>query len=114
MGHIILIAEEIVKFLARCPPELYACIKHSFVMTEWESFVEGSLRETKARDTRPLAGGKPMPVVAPNEIHPIVSEDSSDDEEEAKIGEPLTRTVAADGFAMRSGLDPEGEVSQLS
>ena len=114
MGHIILIAEEIVKFLARCPPELYACIKDSFNISEWESFVEGSLQETKARDTRPLAGGKPMPVVAPNEIHPIMSEDSSDDEEEAKIGEPLTRTVAADGFAARPGSEAESEVSQLS
>ena len=101
MGHIILIAEEIVKFLARCPPELYEAIKDSFVLSEWESFVEGSLRETKARDTRPLAGGKPMPAVTEMAKE---SEDSSD-EEEAKFGEPLTRTTAADGFAARSSDD---------
>ncbi len=111
MGHIILVAEEVVKFLARCPPELYTVIKDSFVMSEWEAFVEGSLRETKARDARPLAGGKPMPPAGSAEVKTTISEDSSDEEEEAKFGEPLTRTVAADGFAPRPGFD-EGEVSR--
>ena len=110
MGHIVLIAEEIVKFLARCPPELFAVIQDSFVMSEWEAFVEGSLRETKARDARPLAGGKPMQSAAPTESTVNVSEDSSDEEEEAKFGEPLTRTVAADGFAPRAGFDTEESV----
>ncbi|WWC90494.1 uncharacterized protein L201_005430 [Kwoniella dendrophila CBS 6074] len=60
MGHIILISEELVKFFNRCPPELYSKIKDAFNHNEWESFVETSLNEAKAKDTKPLAGGKPM------------------------------------------------------
>jgi len=114
MGHIILIAEEVGKLLVRCPPDLYAVIKDSFVLSEWEAFIETSLRETKARDARPLAGGKPMMPTPSTEATANASEDSSDEEEEAKFGEPLTRTVAADGFAPRPGFDTEGEVSHTS
>ena len=114
MGHIVLVAEEIVKFFARCPPELYDVIKDCFIMSEWDSFVEGSLRETKAKDARPLAGGKPMPSVVPTDTNTTMSADSSDDEEEPKIGEPLTRTTAADVFTHPGfdRFDTEGEVSQ--
>ena len=113
MGHIFLLAEEIVKFLARCPQELYAVIHKSFIMSEWEAFFEGPLQETRAKYSRPLAGGKPMLPTAPPEAVVPASEDSSDEEEEAKFGEPLTRTVATDGFAPRPGFDQEGEVSDI-
>ena len=105
MGHLILLAEDIVKFLSRCPPELLAVIQDSYNSSEWDAFVDGTLTETKARDTQPLAGGKPM--VQPAPISAVVSkveDDSSDEDEDtdhAKIGEPLTRTVAQDGFAPR-------------
>ncbi|KAK6910784.1 hypothetical protein I203_104816 [Kwoniella mangroviensis CBS 8507] len=123
MGHIILISEELVKFFARCPPELYARIKDSFVLSEWEEFVENSLREAKIRDTKPLAGGKPMSSIAQNgssisENEGISSgmgvkrdddDSSSDEDDEAgdkvKFGEPLTRTSAQDGFINRGGGD---------
>ncbi|KAK8854680.1 hypothetical protein IAR55_003419 [Kwoniella newhampshirensis] len=119
MGHIILIAEELVKFFSRCPPELFDLIKDSFVSSEWEAFVDSSLREAKARDARPLAGGKPMgPGSGPGDegMGPSGAsgggreEDSSDEEDEdgeqvVKFGEPLTRTVAADGFAPRGEFD---------
>ena len=108
MGHIILIAEELVKFLARCPHDLYELIAPSFVLSEWEAFVHGRLRETKAMDAKPLAGGKPsiLPVPKPEEV----DKDSSSDEDEEpagghKFGEPLTRTVAQDGYAGRTGYD---------
>ena len=96
MGHVVLVAEELVKFFARCPPDLAAIVQESFVTSEWEAFVEGTLRETKARDAQPLAGGKPMGAPPP-------VEDTSSDEEENRhdFGEPLTRTVAQDGFATR-------------
>ncbi|WWD19174.1 hypothetical protein CI109_103632 [Kwoniella shandongensis] len=119
MGHIILIAEELVKFFTRCPPELFELIKDSFVLSEWEAFVDSSLREAKARDSRPLAGGKPMgPGSGPGDDGMGLGgsgaggreEDSSDEEDEdgeqvVKFGEPLTRTVAADGFAPRGEFD---------
>ncbi|WVQ95068.1 hypothetical protein IAU59_002160 [Kwoniella sp. CBS 9459] len=119
MGHIVLIAEELVKFFARCPPELYELIKDSFVLSEWEAFVDTSLSEAKARDTRPLAGGKPMTSAAdsaseegsslgqgPNHRDDDSSSDDDDDGDQAvKFGEPLTRTQAADGFAHRGEFD---------
>ncbi|WVF67561.1 hypothetical protein IAT40_002319 [Kwoniella sp. CBS 6097] len=119
MGHIVLIAEELVKFFARCPPELYELIKDSFVLSEWEAFVDTSLSEAKARDTRPLAGGKPMTNAAdsaseegsslgpgPSQRDDDSSSDDDDDGDQAvKFGEPLTRTQAADGFAHRGEFD---------
>ena len=111
MGHVVLIAEELVKFFARCPLDLFDVISPSFVQSEWEAFVEGSLRETKARDAQPLAGGKPMAVATAADVFAKSEDSSSDDEEEAaagdaaKFGEPLTRTNAADGFANRQRFD---------
>ncbi|OCF31525.1 SIT4-associating protein/190 [Kwoniella heveanensis BCC8398] len=119
MGHVVLIAEELVKFFARCPPELYELIKDSFVLSEWEAFVDTSLSEAKARDTRPLAGGKPMINPAdsaseegsslgpgPSQRDDDSSSDDDDDGDQAvKFGEPLTRTQAADGFAHRGEFD---------
>lgn len=105
MGHIILIAEELVKFFATCPPDLKAIIEDSYVQSEWEAFVEGSLAETKYRDAQPLAGGKPMQAgQASDATGGPKSDDSSDEEDEAtsgahKFGEPLTRTKAKDGYA---------------
>jgi len=98
MGHVILIAEDLVKFFARCPQELWEVIQDSFVPSEWEAFVDGSLRETKDRDAKPLAGGKPMPTPGPDGTPK--SEDSDDDDDEIgvhKFGEPLTRTMAQGG-----------------
>ncbi|WVR09507.1 hypothetical protein IAU60_006575 [Kwoniella sp. DSM 27419] len=121
MGHLILIAEEVVKFFSRCPPELYELIKDSFVPSEWAAFVDGSLSETKARDTKPLAGGKPMSAPGAMASAEAVSgmggaqsrddDSSSDDDDDGdeghavKFGEPLTRTSAGDGFAHRGEYD---------
>lgn len=124
MGHIVLIAEELVKFLARCPPDLYDLISSSFVPSEWEAFVEGSLSETKAKDARPLAGGRPMgAMAAAAEAIAKEEESSSDSDEEPadghKFGEPLTRIAAQDGFANRRSFeaddrDDDDEVSTKS
>lgn len=108
MGHIILISEELVKFFARCPPELHDRIADSFIESEWAAFVEGSLSETKERDARPLAGGRPTGAAAAAAAAEAAEEDSSDDDEddnrEHAFGEPLSRTVAQDAFG-GSGFD---------
>ncbi|ORY35642.1 SIT4 phosphatase-associated protein-domain-containing protein [Naematelia encephala] len=119
MGHIILIAEELVKFLARCPPELFEIIKSSFNQSEWDAFVDGALRDTKTRDSLPLAGGKPAATAAAAASASGVEgmggkdDDSSDEDEDdgvdAKFGEPLTRTTGGDGFVSRSGFEGEGD-----
>nr|XP_019011578.1 uncharacterized protein I206_03680 [Kwoniella pini CBS 10737]OCF50359.1 hypothetical protein I206_03680 [Kwoniella pini CBS 10737] len=110
MGHITLISEELVKFFARCPPDLYERIKDSFIPSEWEAFVGSSLKEAKARDSKPLAGGKPMS----NNTNGSIDDESSSDEEDdqdreqvVKFGEPLTRTSAGDGFINRGGGNDE-------
>jgi SIT4-associating protein SAP185/190 len=101
MGHVILIAEELVKFFARCPQELWEVIQDSFVPSEWEAFVDGSLRETKDRDAKPMPTD-PGPNGTPK------SEDSDDDDDEIgvhKFGEPLTRTMAQDSYNRGEGYE---------
>ena len=111
MGHVILIAEDLVKFFFNCPDDLMAVIEDSFNRSEWEAFVTGPLAETRARDAKPLAGGKPMQTgPASDQNGESRSDDSSDEEDEAtlgshKFGEPLTRTKAAHGDSYESYED---------
>jgi len=122
MGHMILIAEELVKFLERSPEDLLHIVQQSFVRSEWEAFVQGSLRETKDKDARPLAGGKPMLSAVPAEPNKEESDEGSSDEEDSvKFGEPLSRTSAGDenrfkrggfGYSGSDGGDDDEEVGQ--
>ncbi|KAK2478937.1 hypothetical protein H9L39_08311 [Fusarium oxysporum f. sp. albedinis] len=60
MGHLTLIAEEVVKFTERHPPELLSETVLDRVMSqEWISYVEGSLAETRERDNAILGGVRP-------------------------------------------------------
>lgn len=112
MGHINLLAEELTKFLARCPPDLYRVIADSYNQSEWDAYVNTTLNEINNRISKPLAGGKPIikPLGA-TEGNPsdagVPSEDSSDEDEDGTVehsfGEPLSRTQAKDGFADRGG-----------
>lgn len=99
-------AEEIVKFLERCPPALYTLIEDGWNHSEWESFVSGPLRDTKDRDSRLLGGGRPPPETLSQlqQNGKPVDDDSSDEEEEdlprAFGGQPLSRAASnADGFS---------------
>ncbi|BEJ17191.1 hypothetical protein CspHIS471_0605920 [Cutaneotrichosporon sp. HIS471] len=119
MGHISLIAEELVKFFARCPTDLYEIIRPSYSPDAWDAFVEGSLRETRARDTQPLAGGKPMTGLgsglSTNSERSDSDSESDDDLGHAGIGEPLSRTVAkqaVDSFHDAHG-DDDGTMEQF-
>lgn len=123
MGHIILIAEEIVKFLPRCKPDLAEKVLPFVPQPAWDEFVAGQLQETRARDTQPLAGGKPlMGTTAPGDGSASKSEDeesssdSDDDEDRGQLGgfgtfgEPLQRTKAAAAYVHRgSGSGSEGD-----
>ncbi|KAF5020397.1 hypothetical protein F66182_7584 [Fusarium sp. NRRL 66182] len=60
MGHLTLIAEEVVKFTERHPPELLSETVLDRVMSqEWINYVEGSLAETRERDNAILGGVRP-------------------------------------------------------
>lgn len=114
MGHIILISEELVKFLVRCPQDLLDTVLPFIPQPDWDNFVAGQLSETRARDAQPLAGGKPMlSGTMAGEGASSKSEDESSgsdsDDEEASaqlggfgtFGEPLQRTKAAEGWVRR-------------
>lgn len=60
MGHLTLIAEEVVKFTERHPPELLSDAVLDRVMPqEWINYVEGALAETRERDNAILGGVRP-------------------------------------------------------
>jgi len=60
MGHLTLIAEEVVKFTERHPPELLSDIVLEKVMAQdWINYVEGALAETRERDNAILGGVRP-------------------------------------------------------
>lgn len=123
MGHIVLIAEEIVKFLRAADPALLEKVLPYVQQPAWDEFVAGQLQETRARDTQPLAGGKPlMGTTAPGDGSNSKSEDeesssdSDDDEDRGQLGgfgtfgEPLQRTRAAEsGHRAGGGSGSEGD-----
>lgn len=60
MGHLTLIAEEVVKFTERHPPELLSEVVLDKVMAQdWVNYVEGALAETRERDNAILGGVRP-------------------------------------------------------
>ncbi|KYK54266.1 SIT4 phosphatase-associated protein [Drechmeria coniospora] len=60
MGHLTLIAEEVVKFTERNPPELLSEMVVDKVMSQdWINYVEGALAETRERDNAILGGVRP-------------------------------------------------------
>ena len=60
MGHLTLIAEEVVKFTERHPPELLSEMVLDKVMSQdWINYVERALAETRERDNAILGGVRP-------------------------------------------------------
>ena len=68
MGHLTLIAEEVVKFTERHPPELLGQAVLDRVMSEvWVQYVEQTLAETRERDNAILGGVRPDMSVGPRQ-----------------------------------------------
>lgn len=60
MGHLTLIAEEVVKFTERHPPELLSPAIMEYVLNSgWVDYVEQTLSETRERDNAILGGVRP-------------------------------------------------------
>lgn len=59
MGHLTLIAEDVLVTLDRYPPDLREILVRYAPVPEWEEYVGGRYSETKERDTSLLGGGKP-------------------------------------------------------
>lgn len=68
MGHLTLIAEEVVKFTERHPPEMVSQSVLERVMSQtWIDYVEHTLAETRERDNAILGGVRPDSSVGPRQ-----------------------------------------------
>lgn len=59
MGHLTLIAEDVINALSQYPQDLVSQLYHYAPQPEWDNYVSGRFRETKDKDTSQLGGGKP-------------------------------------------------------
>jgi SIT4-associating protein SAP185/190 len=68
MGHLTLIAEEVVKFTERHPPELLSeSVLEKVMNGQWITYVELTLAETRERDNAILGGVRPDMSVGPRQ-----------------------------------------------
>ncbi|KAK8173598.1 extragenic suppressor of kinetochore protein 1 [Phyllosticta citrichinensis] len=68
MGHLTLIAEEVVKFTERHPPELLSItVLEKVVNQTWSHYVNETLAETRERDNAILGGVRPDMSVGPRQ-----------------------------------------------
>ena len=68
MGHLTLVAEEVVKFSERHPPELLSqSVLNKVLNRQWIDYVEQILSETRERDNAILGGVRPDMSVGPRQ-----------------------------------------------
>ena len=129
MGHLILIAEDTVKFLGRCPPDLLEIVSATFNQSEWDDFVVGPYQAAKDRDNTVMGGGKPRNANSSMQEDnaagesPDTDSDEDDDEENDQDGQNgggLTGTsrlasLSSGGFGFgpaSSGEDGDGATTE--
>ena len=68
MGHLTLIAEEVVKFTERHPPEVLSqTVLDKVTSRQWNDYVENTLADTRERDNAILGGIRPDVAVGPRQ-----------------------------------------------
>ena len=68
MGHLTLVAEEVVKFSDRHPPELLSqVVLEKVTSQQWNEYVENTLSETRERDNAILGGVRPDMSLGPRQ-----------------------------------------------
>ncbi len=68
MGHLTLIAEEVVKFTERHPPEVLSQVVLDKVTSrQWSDYVENTLSDTRERDNAILGGVRPDMALGPRQ-----------------------------------------------
>lgn len=68
MGHLTLIAEEVVKFSERHPPEMLSDLVIEKISSRiWTDYVDNTLSETRERDNAILGGVRPDAVGGPRQ-----------------------------------------------
>jgi serine/threonine-protein phosphatase 6 regulatory subunit 3 len=60
MGHLTLIAEDVLLALEHFPPDLRPVLAACAPQPDWDEYIAGRYHETKERDTSLLGGGKPI------------------------------------------------------
>ena len=76
MGHMVLIAEEVLKLLQHYPAEIFDQVKDVIPQPEWDNFVNTALRETRERESNPLGGGVTLPAHEDStSVHSALSDD---------------------------------------
>lgn len=64
MGHLMLLAEDVITALDRFPSDLHTLILTTYApQPQWEEYVKGRYTETKKKDRCALGGPKPSPSV---------------------------------------------------
>ncbi|KAK4058758.1 sporulation-induced protein [Microbotryomycetes sp. JL221] len=103
MGHMVLIAEEIVKLFTRFPDEIYSVVRPHIPEEEWTKYTETTLKETRDRDLVQLGGGVKF---APQDATSTASGLSDDDDEFPMNSQRAMRALEAGAGA--DTTDPAG------
>ncbi|KAL8964993.1 MAG: hypothetical protein Q9197_006720 [Variospora fuerteventurae] len=99
MGHLTLIAEEVVKFSDRHPNEMLSqAVMDKVTSRQWTDYVENTLSETRERDNAILGGIPPNMSVGPRQA--VLNAVNA-----ASFGGGATNTLANAGLNGTGGLD---------
>jgi hypothetical protein len=105
MGHMVLIAEEVVKLFDRYPDDIYAVVRPHIPDVKWNTYVETTLRETRERDLVQLGGGV---IVGPHDTASTASGISDEDDEFPMNSQRAMRAMEAGGQAGGGSPTVEG------
>lgn len=105
MGHMVLIAEEVVKLFGRFPRDIYAVVEPHIPEPAWSHYTETTLRETRERDLLQLGGGI---TIAPHDTASTASGLSDEDDEFPMNSQRAMRAMEAGGQAGGGSPTDEG------
>jgi hypothetical protein len=105
MGHMVLVAEEIVKLFENYPQEIYSVVEPHIPQPRWDRYVSTTLRETRERDLSPLGGGIS---IVPHDTASMTSALSDEDDEFPMNSARVMRAMQAGGYAGGGAVTDEG------
>lgn len=111
MGHLTLIAEEVVKFTERHPPELLSeSLLQKVMDPEWSQYVEVTLAETRERDNAILGGVRPDVSVGPRQavMNAVNTTSGFGNNSSALSDAGLNGSVGLDGNDLSNGNGANG------
>lgn len=109
MGHLVLIAEDVLKFLSDCPDDLKAFLTPTYDGAAWDAFVTGPYAAAKAKDNSTMGGGKPV-------VNPLIGGSGSAlDDGESDSDEEITEQMdtSGNGSSQATGSNGTGNASEM-